>query len=161
MAPDSFIQLAERAGLIRPLTVWVLDKALRQCEAWHREGLNLSVAVNLSRRNLQAQELPDQIAGMLEATGISPANLELEITESSIMANPLRATEVLSRMTRMGLHFSLDDFGTGYSSLAYLKKLPVTEIKIDKSFVTKMETEAQDVAIVRLIIDLGHILAGC
>lgn len=158
ITPDHFIPLAERTGLIRPLTAWVLDKALRQCHAWDREGLNLGVAVNLSRRNLQAQELPDQIAGVLEATGVSPANLELEITESAIMSNPERAIEVLSRMTRMGLQFSLDDFGTGYSSLAYLKKLPVNELKIDKSFVTNMETEAQNVAIVRLIIDLGHIL---
>jgi len=156
--PDNFIPLAERTGLITPLTVWVLDKALRQCHAWHQEGLNLGMAVNLSRRNLQAQELPDQIAGMLEANGVSPADLELEITESSIMANPVRAMEVLSRMTSMGLQFSLDDFGTGHSSLAYLKKLPVNEIKIDKSFVTKMVAQAEDVAIIRSIIDLGHIL---
>jgi diguanylate cyclase (GGDEF)-like protein len=156
--PDNFIPPAERTGLITPLTVWVLDKALRQCHAWHQEGLNLGMAVNLSRRNLQAQELPDQIAGMLEANGVSPADLELEITESSIMANPVRAMEVLSRMTSMGLQFSLDDFGTGHSSLAYLKKLPVNTIKIDKSFVTKMVAQAEDVAIIRLIIDLGHIL---
>ena len=156
--PDNFIPLAERTGLITPLTVWVLDKALRQCHAWHQEGLTLGMAVNLSRRNLQAQKLPDQIAGMLEANGVSPADLELEITESSIMANPVRAMEVLSRMTSMGLQFSLDDFGTGHSSLAYLKKLPVNEIKIDKSFVTKMVAQAEDVAIIRSIIDLGHIL---
>ncbi len=158
MAPDQFIPLAERTGLIRPLTVWVIDMALRQYRAWVQEGLNLSVAVNLSRRNLQSQELPEQIAGLLQDSGISAANLQLEITESSIMENPARAMEVLSRMTSMGLQFSLDDFGTGYSSLAYLKRLPVSEIKIDKSFITNMETEEQDVAIVRLIIELGHIL---
>ena len=156
--PDEFIPLAERTGLITPLTLWVLREALRQCRAWHKAGLAIRVAVNLSRRNLQAQELPDQIVDLLQASGVSPDNLELEITESAIMANPERAIGVLSRIKNIGLRVSLDDFGTGYSSLACLKKLPVDEIKVDKSFVINMEADEQDVAIVRLVIDLAHIL---
>jgi diguanylate cyclase (GGDEF)-like protein len=158
LPPDEFIPLAERTGLIMPLTLWVLKEALRQCRAWQTAGLNIKVAVNISRRNLQAQELPDQIIGILGASGVSPDNLQLEITESAIMANPERAMGVLSRIKNIGLRVSLDDFGTGYSSLACLKKLPVDEIKVDKSFVINMQADEQDVAIVRLIINLGHIL---
>ncbi len=158
MPPDRFIPLAEQTGLITPLTECVLKKALAQCQAWHRSGVEISMAVNLSRRNLQAQDLPDQIARMLSKCDLSSAFLELEITESSVMANPEHAMEVLSRMKSMGLRLSLDDFGTGYSSLAYLKKLPVDEIKIDKSFVMNMHMKKEDVAIVHMIIKLGHIL---
>ena len=158
LPPDEFIPLAERTGLIMPLTLWVLKEALRQCRAWQTAGLNIKVAVNISRRNLQAQELPDQIIGILRASGVPPDNLVLEITESAIMANPERAMGVLSRIKNIGLRVSLDDFGTGYSSLASLKKLPVDEIKVDKSFVINMQADEQDVAIVRLIINLGHIL---
>ena len=159
LPPDQFIPLAERTGLIMPLTLWVLKEALRQCRAWHTAGLDIKVAVNISRRNLQAQELPDQIIGILGASGVTADNLQLEITESAIMANPERAMGVLSRIKNIGLRVSLDDFGTGYASLACLKKLPVDEIKVDKSFVINMQADEQDVAIVRLIINLGHILA--
>ena len=158
IAPDAFIPLAEQTGLITPLTECVLHKALRQCYAWHQAGLEISVAVNLSWRNLQSVELPGQIARMLTTCEVSSGYLELEITESTIMANPERAMEVLADLKNMGLRLSLDDFGTGYSSLAYLKKLPVHEIKIDKSFVMNMHTKADDVAIVHMIIQLGHIL---
>jgi diguanylate cyclase (GGDEF)-like protein len=158
LPPDEFIPLAERTGLIMPLTLWVLKEALRQCRAWRTAGLDIKVAVNISRRNLQAQELPDQIIGILGASGMPPDNLQLEITESAIMANPERAMGVLSRIKNIGVRISLDDFGTGYSSLACLKKLPVDEIKVDKSFVINMQADEQDVAIVRLIINLGHIL---
>ena len=156
MPPDQFIPLAERTGLIMPLTLWVLHKALRQCHAWHETGLKIRVAVNLSRQNLHAPELPDQIVGILKSCEVSPAHLDLEITESAIMADPARATEILARMKGLGLRFSLDDFGTGHSSLADLKKLPVNELKIDKSFIMNMMSDKRDVAIARLIIDLGH-----
>ncbi len=154
--PDQFIPLAEQNGLIMPLTLWVLHEALRQCRKWHQAGLELSLAANLSVHNLQSPALPDQVAGLLETCGVAPASLGLEITESSIMADPTRAMEVLKRMSNMGLQFSIDDFGTGYSSLAYLKKLPVDEIKIDKSFVMNMALEEDDVVIVRSTIELGH-----
>lgn len=158
MPPDQFIPLAEQTGFITPLTECVLKMALAQCRAWHQSGVEISMAVNLSRRSLQAQELPDQIAHILRSCDLSSNYLELELTESTIMANPERAMEVLSRMKKMGLRLSLDDFGTGYSSLAYLKKLPVDEIKIDKSFVINMHMKKEDVAIVHMIIKLGHIL---
>jgi diguanylate cyclase (GGDEF)-like protein len=158
LPPDTFIPLAEHTGLITPLTECVLQKALRQCRVWRQAGVELHVAVNLSRRNLQIQEFPDQIAQMLETFDGSVDWLELEITESAVMANPERAMEILSRMKKLGLRLSLDDFGTGHSSLAYLKKLPVDGIKIDKSFVMNMHIKQEDVAIVHMIIQLGHIL---
>jgi diguanylate cyclase (GGDEF)-like protein len=156
--PDQFIPLAEQTGLIAPLTECVLQKALHQCRAWRGAGIETSVAVNLSRRNLQSPELPGQISRMLKTCEVSSDALQLEITESTIMANPERAMGVLGDLKRMGLRLSLDDFGTGYSSLAYLKKLPVDEIKIDKSFVMNMHSKTDDVAIVHMIIELSHIL---
>lgn len=156
LTPDQFISLAERTGLIMPLTLWVLHEALSQCSAWNRENRKLTMAVNLSVWNLQAGELPDQIAGLLASCGVSPAQLELEITESAIMANPQRAMESVTRMKNMGLRFSIDDFGTGYSSLAYLKRFPVDSVKIDRSFVINMATNQEDAVIVHSIIDLGH-----
>lgn len=158
LPPDEFIPLAERTGLIRPLTLWVLKEALRQCRAWHRAGLDIKVGVNLSRRNLQAQDLPEQIGCTLQACGVAADYLEVEITESALMADMERAAEVLSRIREIGVRIALDDFGTGYSSLAFLKKLPVDEIKVDKSFVMNMHNDDQDVAIVRLIIDMAHVL---
>ncbi|MFQ5684603.1 MAG: putative bifunctional diguanylate cyclase/phosphodiesterase [Candidatus Binatia bacterium] len=154
--PDQFIPVAEQTGLIMPFTLWVLHEALRQCHAWNQAGLNIKVATNLSMWNLQARELPDQIAGLLKSCEVSPDQLELEITESSIMANPARTMENLTSMSHMGLQISIDDFGTGHSSMAYLKKLPVHEIKIDQSFVMNMAVDKDDVVIVRAMIDLGH-----
>jgi diguanylate cyclase (GGDEF)-like protein len=154
--PDQFVPLAERTGLIMPLTLWVLHEALRQCRAWNQAGLTIGMAANLSMFNLQAPELPDQIAGLLAKSGIAPSQLKLEITESAIMANPERTMENLTRMSKMGLQISIDDFGTGYSSLAHLKKLPVHELKIDKSFVMNMAMDKDDAVIVRATIDLGH-----
>jgi EAL domain-containing protein (putative c-di-GMP-specific phosphodiesterase class I) len=154
--PDQFVPLAERTGLIMPLTLWVLHEALRQCRAWNQAGLGIGMAVNLSMFNLQAPELPDQIAGLLGKSGVAPSQLRLEITESAIMANPAQTMDNLTRMSKMGLQISIDDFGTGYSSLAHLKKLPVHELKIDKSFVMNMAIDKDDAVIVRATIDLGH-----
>ena len=125
---------------------------------WHAARLPISIAVNVSRRNLQEPDLPQKVSAILDSFQISSRYLELEITEGALMTDPTGALEVLSRMNNIGLRLSLDDFGTGYSSLAYLKNLPVSEIKIDKSFVINMELSKQDVAIVRLIIELGHTL---
>jgi diguanylate cyclase (GGDEF)-like protein/PAS domain S-box-containing protein len=156
IAPDEFIPLAERTGLIKPLTLWVLTAALDQSRTWQRAGLRLSVAVNLSARNLQDPELPDQIAEMLTRSGTLPNQLELEITESTIMADPPRALEILTRLHRMHIPLAIDDFGTGYSSLGYLRKLPVSSIKIDKSFVKNMVADDGDAVIVRSTIELAH-----
>ncbi|MBI1820392.1 MAG: bifunctional diguanylate cyclase/phosphodiesterase [Nitrospirae bacterium] len=159
LPPDQFIRLAEQTGLIKPLTLWVLHSALRQCQAWCREGIEMSVAVNLSARNLLDPKLPNQIAEILQSCAVTTDCLELEITESIIMADPARAMEVLTGLSKMGIRLSIDDFGTGYSSLGYLKKLPVNTIKIDKSFVLKMATNRDDAVIVGSTIDLAHNLS--
>jgi len=154
--PDEFIPLAERTGLIVPLTLWVLNAAMNQCRRWREHGINTGIAVNLSMWNLDAPELPDQIAALLSSTGVSANQLELEITESAIMDDPQRAMRTVKAIRELGVRFTIDDFGTGYSSLAYLKKLPVSSIKIDKSFTLNMESDNDSAVIVRAIIDLGH-----
>ena len=156
LTPDHFIPLAEQTGLIMPLTLWVFNEALRQCNIWNQETVGLDVAVNLSPWNLQSSRLPEQISGLLTSSGVSSSQLELELTESAIMANPKQAAEILASMKQMGLLIAVDDFGTGYSSLAHLHRLPIDVIKIDKSFVMKMATEAQDAVIVRSMIHLAH-----
>jgi len=156
LTPDHFIPLAEQTGLIMPLTLWVFNEALRQCNVWNKETAGLDVAVNLSAWNLQSSRLPEQISGLLTSSGVSSSQLELELTESAIMANPKQAAEILTSMKQMGLLITVDDFGTGYSSLAHLNRLPIDVIKIDKSFVMKMATETQDAVIVRSMIHLAH-----
>ncbi|TAK07351.1 MAG: EAL domain-containing protein [Candidatus Manganitrophaceae bacterium] len=154
--PDQFIPLAEQTGLIRPLTLWVLNAALAQCRTWRDEGQEIRVAVNLSTRNLQDPQLSEQVLNALRTHGVPPDFLELEITESILMADPPRAMEILSGLNEKGVRFSIDDFGVGYSSLGYLKRLPVSAIKIDRSFVKNMVTDEEDVTIVRSTIDLAH-----
>jgi EAL domain-containing protein (putative c-di-GMP-specific phosphodiesterase class I)/GGDEF domain-containing protein len=154
--PDEFIPLAERTGLIVPLTLWVLNAALNQCRRWHEHGIDVNLAINLSMWNLDALELPDQIAALLSSTGVSPDQLELEITESALIDDPQHAMRTVKAIRELGVRFTIDDFGTGYSSLAYLKKLPVSGIKIDKSFTLSMERDNDCAVIVRAIIDLGH-----
>jgi diguanylate cyclase (GGDEF)-like protein len=154
--PNEFVPIAERTGLIKPLSRYVLGQALRQCSEWNGAGLDLHVAVNLTIPDLLDLELPDRIAALLEETGVRPSQLELEITESTILADPFRVRQVLNRLNEMGLRLAIDDFGTGYSSLAYLKRLPVQTIKIDRSFVMEMCTDASDATIVRSTIDLGR-----
>ncbi len=156
LGPDEFVPVAEQTGLIRPLARSVLEAAVRQCNRWRQEGLDLAVAVNLSMRNLHDAEIVDTIRQLLSRWGIPPARLVIEITESSLMADAARAMEVLSRLQEMGVGISIDDFGTGYSSLAYLKRLPVDELKIDKSFVANMARDENDAAIVRSTIGLAH-----
>jgi diguanylate cyclase (GGDEF)-like protein len=154
--PDEFIPLAERTGLIRDLTHTVLDAALRQLRSWHERGIELNVSVNLSARDLLDLGLPEIVQQLLERYQLSAERLELEITESVILADPMRARAVLSRLDTMGVQLAIDDFGSGYSSLAYLKRLPVGEIKIDRAFVMNMQHDENDAVIVRSTIDLGR-----
>ena len=154
--PDAFIPAAEKSGLIRNLTEWVIHAALEQSQKWQDQMLPIHVAVNLSAKVLQEHLLPQIIANALEKWRVPPQSLKIEITESSIMADPQHAFAILSLLQSLGVRLSLDDFGTGYSSLMHLRQLPVDEIKIDKSFVMGMATSAGDAAIVRATIDLGH-----
>ena len=156
LGPEEFVPIAEQTGLIVPLTRWVLAAAMRQCRAWQEQGYELSVAVNLSARSFLDTALAVDIPQLLKVHNIEPTLLELEVTESTIMLDPARATATLERLSELGLRLSIDDFGTGYSSLANLKRLPVDMIKIDKSFVLEMATEHSDAAIVRSTIELAH-----
>jgi diguanylate cyclase len=154
--PDEFIPMAEQTGLIKPLTLYVIEEALRQCRSWQDEGLRLAVAVNLSARNLVDARFPIQVAGLLERWAVEPSLLEFEITESAMLVDPSRTELVFEQLSNVGIRFSIDDFGTGYSSFARLKRLPVTEIKIDRSFVKNMAEDEDDATIVRSTIDLGR-----
>ena len=155
VAPDEFVRMAEDTGLMQPLTAFVLKTALRQRHVWRQAGYDFPVSVNLSMRNLHDAGLPDEIERLLQGWRLPAGALELEITESSIMADPQRAMEVIARLYRMGLGLVIDDFGTGYSSLAHLKQLPVRAIKIDRSFVMDMDVDDGDATIVRSAIDLA------
>jgi diguanylate cyclase (GGDEF)-like protein/PAS domain S-box-containing protein len=154
--PSQFIALAEQSGMMVPLTRWVLRTALHQCQMWLESGHRLSVAVNLSAQNLRDPWLPSLITELLRESQVPPELLQLEITESTLMADPARALETLRSLSRAGVRISIDDFGTGYSSLSYLKRLPVNEIKIDRSFIFQMAGDSNDEVIVRSIIGLGH-----
>jgi diguanylate cyclase (GGDEF)-like protein/PAS domain S-box-containing protein len=154
--PDDFIPMVQQTSLIKPLTLYVIDEALRQCRSWLDEGLKLAIAVNLFARNLVDADFPTQVAGLLERWNIGSSLLEFEITESSMLADPTRTKLILEQLSAMGIRLSIDDFGTGYSSLAYLKRLPVSEIKVDRSFVMNMDADEDDSTIVRSTIDLGR-----
>jgi diguanylate cyclase len=156
LPPGEFIPLAERTGLITPLTHYVLKAALQQCRQWCQAGHELAVAVNVSARRLLDLSFPDEVAGLLATWEVPARQLVVEITESTIMADPTHALEVLGRLDKMGVQVAIDDFGTGYSSLAHLKHLPVHELKIDRSFVSQMTSSASDAVIVRTTIDLGR-----
>ncbi|HEU0167106.1 MAG TPA: EAL domain-containing protein [Chloroflexota bacterium] len=156
VGPDNFIPLAERTGLIKPMTHWVVSQSLRDCRAWHEAGLHVGVAINLSVRNLQDPTLPGLMDELLREHQVDPAWLHIEITETVLMTNAARTIEIVQQLSDMGIYLSIDDFGTGYSSLSYLKRLPVRELKIDKSFVRDMAHDDNDAAIVRSTIDLGH-----
>jgi diguanylate cyclase (GGDEF)-like protein/PAS domain S-box-containing protein len=160
LAPGEFVPLAEQTGLIKPLTTFVLRRALEQVSVWQGAGHDLSIAVNVSERSLLDPDFPDEVARLLSDAGIASARLELEITEGTIMADPVRAAAVLRRLDTLGVLLSLDDFGTGYSSLSRLRELPISEIKIDRSFAARIETDERDMAIMRSTIELGHNL-GC
>jgi diguanylate cyclase (GGDEF)-like protein len=156
MTPDQFIPMAERTGLIPDVTVWVLKHALQQCREWHKAGISIEISVNVSSLCLLDPEFPDLLTGLLASCELPAKSLMLEITETSIMANPERSFHVVNRIAELGVGVSIDDFGTGYSSLAYLKKLPASELKIDKTFVKDMLDNESDRAIVNATIQLGH-----
>lgn len=154
--PDHFIPFAEKTGFIRLLTRWVLEQSAALCSDLEHRGIHLKISANLSTRDLLDQNLPAKFAEILTRYRVKPDSFCLEITESAIMDDPVRAQMTLESLHAMGVELSIDDFGTGYSSLAYLKRLPVDELKIDKSFVMNMEDDADDAKIVRSTIDLGH-----
>jgi diguanylate cyclase (GGDEF)-like protein len=156
LRPDQFIAAAEYTGAIDALTEHVLSVAARTCAGWRQQGWDLDVSVNLSARNLANAAFAELVAGILDDTGLDPAALTLELTESSIMTEAEGAMGTLAAIHDLGVSLSIDDFGTGYSSLAHLRKLPVSEIKIDKSFVFDLTTSQSDEAIVRSMVDLGH-----
>jgi EAL domain-containing protein (putative c-di-GMP-specific phosphodiesterase class I) len=156
--PEEFVRLAEHTGLILPLTRYVLDEALRACAGWRADGAQLGVAVNLSARSLTDAALPGLVRDALAATGVPGDALTLEITETAVMGDLVRSLAVLQGLRDLGVHLSVDDFGTGQSSLAYLKRLPIDEMKIDKSFVLHLADQRADAEIVRATIGLGHAL---
>jgi diguanylate cyclase (GGDEF)-like protein/PAS domain S-box-containing protein len=154
--PEGFIPFAEQSGLINHVTTWVLDAVIHQHHLWQQREIRLPVAINLSGRNLQDLAFPAEVERRLANWNIAPNWLAFEITESAIIADPIRALKILTQLNEMGVRLSIDDFGIGYSSLAYLKRLPVDELKIDKSFVIEMNQNESNAVIVRSTIDLGH-----
>jgi EAL domain-containing protein (putative c-di-GMP-specific phosphodiesterase class I) len=156
LSPAAFIQVVEQTGLIAPLTRHVLDQAIAQCARWRDDGSELSVSVNLSVRNLLDQDLPGDVERLLGQHSLPPQALQLEITESMIMSDPDSALNNVTRLSDLGVQLSVDDFGTGYSSLANLRRLPIDELKIDRSFVTPMLEDESDLIIVRSTINLAH-----
>ena len=153
--PAEFVPFAERTGFVRTVTRCVLEMALRRCGQWLAKGIRLQMSVNISVRDLQNPELPDIVASLLASSSVPAELVCLEITESSFMENPERAVDTLGRLHALGVRLSIDDFGTGFSSLAYLRKLRVHEMKIDRTFIAAME-DANDMVIVRSTIDLAH-----
>jgi diguanylate cyclase (GGDEF)-like protein len=156
VAPDSFIPLAEETGNIRRLTRWVLATSIAQARTWSDAGLRLQFSINVSARDLEDVDLPRRVGELLAIHGISPERILLEITESAVMGKPDAAIRVLKRLADQGIDLAIDDFGVGQSSFAYLRRLPVRELKIDKSFLHKCDTGDQDRTIVRSIVELGH-----
>ena len=156
--PDEFIPLAERSGLIRPLTDVVLEKAVAACAAWQSHSPDVAVSVNLSAQSLHDARLDEQIERLLRRHGLPAHLLTLEITESQVMADPASTLGLMHRLRALGVRLSIDDFGTGYSSLSYLRRLPVQEVKVDRSFVMRMDEEDDDAAIVRSIVELARTL---
>ena len=156
LGPHEFLGLAERTGLIADITRWVLDAAVRQCAAWRRAGNELPIAVNLAAANIVDTTLPESVAHILQRWEVPGRLLECEISEDTVMGDPRRAGDVLERLRELGVRLSLDDFGTGHSSLSYLKRLPLDEVKIDRSFVIGMADDPSDAAIVRSTIDLAR-----
>lgn len=160
MPPSRFLHLAEQSGMMAPITNWVLVTALRQCREWQGQGLSLPVSVNVSARSFQTPRLLERVEWALNEAGVSGESLEIEITEETLMTDLDYGAQVLARLGDLGVRVAVDDFGTGYSSLAYLRRLPIHTLKIDKSFLLAAPDSRADAAIVRSIIELGHNL-GC
>ncbi|MCK4587224.1 MAG: bifunctional diguanylate cyclase/phosphodiesterase [Gammaproteobacteria bacterium] len=156
ISPDTFIDIAERTGIIKQLTEWVLATAIKQCAEWQKSYGSLTMSINLSARNLHDETLGKQIARLIRHWQVIPEKICLEITETAMMADPEHAMVLLGELDALGVKISIDDFGTGYSSLGYLKKLPVDEIKIDRSFVMNMKDDENDASIIRATVGLAH-----
>ena len=154
--PYQFIPVAEESGLIRPLTRWLIGECLRECARWHRSGLDLDISLNLSAMNLLDPGLRSDLQQAQAETGVPPARVNLEITESCFMASPERAMDMIHALHGDGFRLSIDDYGTGFASLSYLKNLPISELKIDQSFVRKLLENPGDQAIIASTIDLAH-----
>lgn len=154
--PNEFVPLAESSNLIHSMTIWVLENTIKQCAKWQKAGHKVSIAMNLSPRNLMDERIVDELAKLLRIHGVSGEMLEMEITESMLMSDPTRARLALEQINALGVRLSIDDFGTGYSSLAYLKRLPVQMLKIDGSFIQGMQDDEQDRIIVNSTIQLAH-----
>ena len=156
IAPDQFIPLIEQTGLIQLFSAWVINEALRQWSAWREQGIETCISVNLSMHNLQDKDFPRQLEALLQKWSVLPHALVLEVTESAMMGDPNRVLQTLNYFRSLGVDVAIDDFGTGYSSLSYLKRMPVNEIKIDRSFVKDVCSDKDDAVIVRSTIDLAH-----
>ncbi|EOU9530349.1 putative bifunctional diguanylate cyclase/phosphodiesterase [Cronobacter dublinensis] len=159
LSPDAFLPLAEKTGMIISIGEWVLDEACRQLNAWHEAGhQQWSVAVNLSTMQFEQPDLVEMVMGCLERHQVTPDKLILEVTETTAMSNPDESVRLLTRLTELGVKASIDDFGTGYSSLLYLKRLPASELKIDRAFVNELRAEGEDATIVSAIVALAKTL---
>jgi diguanylate cyclase (GGDEF)-like protein len=156
--PDSFLPLVEHVGLMQDLTATVLEQAIRQAGEWHGSGRKIAVAVNLSAASLTDLQLPDRVLGLLAQHGLTGDALEIEITEDFLMGDRTRAQRILNGLRNAGVRIAVDDYGTGYSSLAYLRELPVDELKLDKSFLTNLQEDPRALAIVRSTIRLAQSL---
>ena len=154
--PAKLVRVAERTGAIRPLTMWVMQHALGECRKWRDQGWDLSVAVNLSARNLVDRRLAADVAKLLDEAGVPAASLTLEITETMVVGESQRSLDVVQSLVDLGVKISCDDFGTGYASLARLRRLPINEIKVDRSFVCRMADDDTDRAITRSVLSLGR-----
>lgn len=158
LPPSEFIPLAETTGWIAPLGEWVFRRACSDVRDWQRIGLDLRISVNLSASQFNSPELIDQLQNELDAAGIAARHIELEITETAVMEDVLHSAEIMRKLSALGLRLAIDDFGTGYSSLAYLRKLPAQTIKIDQSFIREIDTDPEDLEIVKAIVALAHVL---
>ena len=156
ISPDEFIPLAEHTGLIQPITYMVMEQAAKQCELWNEMGHKMEISINISMNCMHDAKLPADINKIILSKKISPDQIMLELTENIFIKDPVRSKKILDNISSMGIGISIDDFGTGYSSLAYLKQLPVNELKIDRSFVMEMLDDESDEVIVRTTIDLAH-----
>jgi len=156
ISPSEFIPLAEKSGLIIPLTQWVFQESIQQCSLWHQKGINIAISINISTRDLMHHHFPQHINALLIKHQVDAKHITLEITETSLMEHPKQALQTLNHLRQLGFLISIDDFGTGYSSLAYLKELPVTELKIDQQFIFNLNHNTGDQMIVRSTIELAH-----
>ena len=158
LGPDRFIPLAEETGVIVGIGYWTLKRVCERGRRWQDAGMHFAVAVNLSARQFHEPDLPQQLAAILRATGMPPSLLELEITESMVMKDPERAVQIMEALTGMGVKLAIDDFGTGHSSLGYLKRFPIDQLKVDRTFVRDLPHNSDDVAITRAVIAMAHSL---